>query len=187
MACSIEMASSHPQARVLLVSHVFGARSDLSLAVKIARQNDLILVEDCAECFNGLGWRGDPRACASLFSFGPIKYCCCFGGAMAVIRSEKILMKARQLVSSYPLQSRADFLWRATKIGVLSAFQGPFFCKFSRASHCAADILIVWCRCLGGANVANTRTGSSNSFGVVDSQLSPFVNIPACQNLAAAA
>ncbi len=58
-----------PQARMLLVAHIFGSRVPMAPLVEFARSHDLILVEDCAQAWGGGEWRG--RAAAESMPVGP--------------------------------------------------------------------------------------------------------------------
>lgn len=82
-----------PKTRVLVVAHIFGARLDMTpwvrrplacasplaktllrTQVKMAREKGVIMVDDCAEVFEGYPvYSGHPDADLSLFSFGSIK------------------------------------------------------------------------------------------------------------------
>src|SRR5215217_540878 len=46
-------AALTPRTRVVLVAHLFGGRMDLGDVAKFARERGLLLVEDCAQAFQG--------------------------------------------------------------------------------------------------------------------------------------
>ena len=52
-------AGAHPDARVLLVSHMRGHMADMDVLTEAARAHDLTVVEDCAHTM-GARWRGVP-------------------------------------------------------------------------------------------------------------------------------
>ncbi|MDA0652775.1 MAG: aminotransferase class V-fold PLP-dependent enzyme, partial [Proteobacteria bacterium] len=60
MAPSIEnlRAAITPKSKVLVVAHLFGTRLDMQPLVDFAHQHDLLLVEDCAQAFNGRAYSG---------------------------------------------------------------------------------------------------------------------------------
>jgi perosamine synthetase len=63
-----------PKARVLVLAHIFGARFEMGPWVAEAARRGLLVVEDCAEVFEGVEhYSGHPGADLSLFSFGSIK------------------------------------------------------------------------------------------------------------------
>ena len=68
--------------RAILVAHLFGSRVDLAPIAAVAREHDLLLVEDCAQSLGAGSSGGDPLADVSLFSFGPIKTTTALGGAV---------------------------------------------------------------------------------------------------------
>jgi dTDP-4-amino-4,6-dideoxygalactose transaminase len=110
-----------PRSRVLVVAHLFGARLDLDPIVEIARRHGLFLVEDCAQAFEKLGDTGDPRADASLYSFGPLKSATALGGALARVSDPALRERMRRARDEYPVQSRGSFASRVVRFSGLKA------------------------------------------------------------------
>ena len=79
-----------PRSRLLVVAHLFGGRVDLAPLVSVARRHQLLVVEDCAQCFTGPHDRGDEFADASLFSFGSIKTATALGGALVRVADRRL-------------------------------------------------------------------------------------------------
>ena len=75
MAPSVEQwqQAITPATRLMLVAHLFGGRTEMGPIVELARQHNLLVVEDCAQAFAGVEYEGNPQADASMFSFGSIK------------------------------------------------------------------------------------------------------------------
>jgi hypothetical protein len=96
----------------VLVAHLYGHWVDMSPIVSVAKKHAVAVLEDCAQAFGSFKRLGHPDAVASFFSFGAIKTCTAFGGAVSVIRDKEILQKMRQIQSRYPLLSRRTFLFR---------------------------------------------------------------------------
>jgi perosamine synthetase len=112
--------------RVLLVAHIFGARFDMTPWVRAARARGLLLVEDCAESFEGVQhYSGHPDADISLFSFGAIKTCSALGGSVGWVRDSQVLERMRQLHAQYPLRSRLVFAKRLLSYACLCLLQQP--------------------------------------------------------------
>ena len=86
-----------------------------------AQHHALMLWEDCAECYAGLGYRGNKQADASLFSFGPIKFSTALQGGVLCLRDASLAAKARSLHSCWPIQSRLAYFLRALRFFVSSA------------------------------------------------------------------
>lgn len=63
-----------------LVAHLYGRWLMTEELVRVAHENGLYFIEDCAECFTGFDYVGNSMSDLRLFSFGPIKYFTCFGG-----------------------------------------------------------------------------------------------------------
>lgn len=95
--------------RILVVTHLFGARSSMDAAARAARDHGLLLVEDCAQSLQGPDDRGDPRADVSLFSFGLLKTATAMGGAVAWVRRPGLAAAMRARQESWPEQSRRSY------------------------------------------------------------------------------
>jgi len=115
------------RSRALLVAHLFGGRQDLAPLVGLCRRRGMLLIEDCAQSFRGLGDTGTPAADASLFSFGPIKTATAFGGGLVRVRDPEVLSRMRRLQCDWPLQTRRAFARRVIRCGALVALQHPLF------------------------------------------------------------
>ncbi|MDP8937397.1 MAG: DegT/DnrJ/EryC1/StrS family aminotransferase, partial [Actinomycetota bacterium] len=111
--------------RAVLVAHLFGGRLDLAPVVGICRSHDLLLIEDCAQSFRGLGDTGTAAADASLFSFGPIKTATAFGGGLVRVRDPGVLAGMRRMQATWPVQTRAAFARRVARFAALVLLQHP--------------------------------------------------------------
>ena len=105
--------------RAILLAQLLGGRFDLAPFVNFARQHSLILLEDCAQAFEGDRYRGNDEADVSMFSFGPIKTATALGGGLFRVRDASLLKRVRELQSEYPVQSRWFFLKRVLFYSVL--------------------------------------------------------------------
>jgi dTDP-4-amino-4,6-dideoxygalactose transaminase len=93
-----------PRSKVLIVAHLFGCRLQFDHLIDVAHDAGLIVVEDCAQVFNGLDYPGNPRADLTMFSFGPLKNATALGGALVNLRNPALLAKMRALQAAYPIQ-----------------------------------------------------------------------------------
>jgi dTDP-4-amino-4,6-dideoxygalactose transaminase len=108
-----------PAAKCIVIAHLFGGRVDIGPIVELAKERGLLVIEDCAQAFDGTGYRGHPQADASMFSFGPIKSCSALGGALLLVRDPETLGRMRERERCYPEQSRWMYLRRLIKyIGI---------------------------------------------------------------------
>lgn len=112
-------AAITPRTRAIVVAHLFGARVPLQPIVEIARRHGLLVIEDLAQGFAGPYDRGDPESDAAMFSFGTIKTATALGGALLRIRDPELRSKMQRIAADYPLQSRAAYLSRVLKYGLL--------------------------------------------------------------------
>ncbi len=112
--------------RLLVVAHIFGARMDMAPWVELARRRGLLLLEDCAEVFEGAQhYSGHPEADISLFSFGSIKTCSALGGCIGWVRDGDVLRRMEALHAVYPVRSRLSLSKRLLSYGALCAIQHP--------------------------------------------------------------
>lgn len=119
-----------PQTRAVLIAHLFGTAAPLDAHIAVAREHNLLFIEDCAQAFRGGEYRGHPQADASLFSFGTIKSATALGGAIGVVRDRGLLDDMRRRQATYPVQSRAGYLQRVVKYMALQAasYRLPLSC-----------------------------------------------------------
>ncbi len=118
------------QTRAVLIAHLFGTAAPLDAHIALAREHNLLFVEDCAQAFRGLEYSGHPQADASLFSFGTIKTATALGGAIAIVRDRSLLDDMRRRQATYPVQSRAGYFQRVVKYMALKAasYRAPLQC-----------------------------------------------------------
>jgi len=110
--------------RMIVAAHLFGGRTDLTLAAELAQQYDLVLVEDSAQRFPGPGDPGDPRSDVVLHSFGPIKSCTALGGGVVRVRDPAAGQRMREILATDPVQSAASFRKRVVRFGILKLLSG---------------------------------------------------------------
>jgi dTDP-4-amino-4,6-dideoxygalactose transaminase len=104
------VAALTSRTRVLMVAHLFGGCMDLGPVAGFARENGLILVEDCAQAFQGPGRVGDPAADVSMYSFGTLKTSTALGGAVLRVRDREALRVMRETQADYPVQRRGPYV-----------------------------------------------------------------------------
>lgn len=108
-----------PRTRAILAAHLFGARMPLDETAAFAREHGLLLVEDCAQSFTGLEYRGHAESDVSLFSFGPIKTSTALGGAIARVRDRGLLARMEEAQRAHPVQGRGRFLKRVARFAAV--------------------------------------------------------------------
>jgi len=114
-----------PRTRVVLVAHLFGGRMDLGGVAKFSRDCGLLLVEDCAQAFQGPQKMGDPAADVSMYSFGTLKISTALGGAVLRVRDREVLGRMRGIQASYPSQGRGVYSKKLLKVLGLVAVSRP--------------------------------------------------------------
>lgn len=148
--CHLDLASLRKsltsRSRVLVVAHLFGARPELGAVLAIAREHNLIVVEDCAQAWCGQHWRGHHEADASLFSFGAIKTATSLGSALCRVKDPQLLARMRALQSQDPVEGAAALPLKCCKFTLLKALSTKFafgvFAAIGRAFGFSVDALI---------------------------------------------
>ena len=94
--------------------------------VDFAHENGLVLVEDCAQAFNGRAYTGHPESDLAMFSFGPLKTATSLGGALIVVKDEALCRDMREIQSSYPVQKNRNQLKRVLQFSALKIVTSPW-------------------------------------------------------------
>jgi dTDP-4-amino-4,6-dideoxygalactose transaminase len=115
-----------PLSRAILVAHLFGTHIDMGPIIELAKQHDLLVIEDCAQAFVGSAYAGHPESDCALFSFGPIKTATALGGAVVRVRDVALGWRMRDLQNAYSIQSRLAYLKRLVKYATFRALCKPF-------------------------------------------------------------
>jgi perosamine synthetase len=112
-------AALSPRTRAILVAHLFGSRQPLGAIAELAHLHGLLVVEDCAQAFEGRDHLADPLADVSMFSFGPIKTATALGGGLLIVRDSSTRDVMRAALASAPSQSRGAYLRRVVKYSAM--------------------------------------------------------------------
>lgn len=115
-----------PRTRAVVIAHLFGGRIDLRPWGEFCRAHQLLLIEDCAQAFDGMSFTGQAEADISLFSFGPIKTATALGGALATVRDVRTLAQMRAIHSTWPVQRTSDYRRRLLTYAALKAASSPW-------------------------------------------------------------
>jgi dTDP-4-amino-4,6-dideoxygalactose transaminase len=131
-----------PHTKAIVVAHLFGNRMCLDLVVDIARQHRLLVIEDCAQAYDGSSYRGHSASDISMFSFGPIKMQTALGGGLLRVRDQALLAKLRRRQAQYERQPRLAFMRRIARFMLLVALARPWLfavfiviCRLRRIDH----------------------------------------------------
>ena len=112
-----------PRSRIVIVQHTFGLPANISEVLGVCRQNDLILIEDCAHSLGAkyknkkIGTFGK----AAFFSFSRDKIISSVYGGMAVTNDDNLADKLRQIQKEFKYPS---FCW------ILQQLRHPLFIQF---------------------------------------------------------
>ena len=113
-----------PQTRMIVVAHLFGGQTLLDDILKIAREHQLLVVEDCAQSFQQAGEQGHEASDIAMFSFGPIKTATALGGAVVRISSPELCSRMKSILQTDPVQPCRSFAKRVIRFAVLKALTG---------------------------------------------------------------
>ena len=114
-----------PKTRAIVVAHLFGTRLDLGPLAEIARRHGVLLVEDCAQAFDGRRYTGHPQADVAMFSFGPLKTATALGGAILRVRDPALRARMRAIQDGYPVQGARAYAERLLKFAGLKLITSP--------------------------------------------------------------
>lgn len=101
--------------KILLLAHIYSKLFDVGPFIEMARKHNIFVIEDLAQGFVGFENIGHPDSDLALFSFGVIKFSTTFGGAIAKIKDPQLFSAMSALYSTYPLQSRGEYLRKVLK------------------------------------------------------------------------
>jgi perosamine synthetase len=113
--------------KAIVVAHLYGGICDLDPICAIAKKNNIVVIEDCAQAFYGCSYSGCLSADISMFSFGTIKTATALGGGILIIRNNDWLYnKMIEIYRTYPVQSRRSFFVKALKYFLIVLMMRPF-------------------------------------------------------------
>jgi perosamine synthetase len=115
-----------PRSKVFVAAHLFGTRLDLSASFSYAKSKGLLVIEDCAQAFNGKSYMGSALADVVMYSFGPIKTATALGGGVLRVNMPPLLKRMRDIQSRYPIQPDAKHRKRILKFIGLKAATNPY-------------------------------------------------------------
>ena len=115
---SLEQAITN-KTKAIVVAHLFGARISLDPVLEFARKHQLLVIEDCAQCFDGPGFSGHPQSDVAMFSFGQIKFATALGGAVFRIKDRALRERMVAIQQTYPSKGNWDFFTRVLKFSVI--------------------------------------------------------------------
>lgn len=123
-----------PRTKAILVAHLFGSRMPMLPIIDVARRNDLLVLEDCAQAFAADGYQGHNESDVSMFSFGPIKTATALGGGLLRFRDAELGRRVREQTRQWPVQSNRQFLARVAKYcGLAMLASRPVFSVWTSA------------------------------------------------------
>ena len=116
--------------RVIMPTHLFGVPADMEKIGEIARNNGLLLFEDCAHALGALdgeepvGNKGD----AALFTFAMSKNMPCWGGGAIVVRDQDLAERMLSRIDARGVPSARSILRRQISNipGIILTLRGIF-------------------------------------------------------------
>lgn len=123
-----------PRTRAILIAHLYGSFIPLEPIVALAREHNLMLIEDCAENYDG-AYHGHPDADVALFSFGPLKTATSLAGGILKAKDADLAARLRINHDHWPRQHRLDYFNRLCKYGTMKFFGGRWV--YAEVRRCA--------------------------------------------------
>lgn len=110
-----------PRTVAWLHAHLFGTRTDLSEHGAICRRSGIVVIEDCAQAYDGHAFHGSPESDVAMFSFGTIKTTTALGGAIVRIRDKDVRDRVRARMGGWPVEARRRRFAKVVKCAGLQA------------------------------------------------------------------
>lgn len=107
-------ASITSSTKAILITHLFGSIMDIEAIVELAKKHQLIVIEDCAQAYNG-EYIGNPQSDAILFSFGLIKTNTTLTGAVLRFNNAELFQMVHRANQMLPQQSTKVYLNKILK------------------------------------------------------------------------
>lgn len=101
-------------AGLVLVAQLYGSRVDLQPLVAACRAPGRLIIEDCAQAFDG-DVRLPEDIDAALYSFGPIKVATALGGAVGLFRDAALAKRVQRRLLTYAPLPESWFVRRTIK------------------------------------------------------------------------
>lgn len=108
-----------PHTVAIVIAHLYGKMCSIDDIISFAKERNIQVIEDCAECFGGFEKLSHPETDLALFSFGVIKLHTSFGGSIAKIKDIDMYRKMLELHSTYRLQTRLAYMRKVLKYIIL--------------------------------------------------------------------
>lgn len=109
---------------MVVVAHLFGGHGPMDEVLAIAREHDLLVVEDCAQSFQQVGDVGNLESDLAMLSFGPIKTSTALGGAVVRVRCPRLRSRMKEILEHDPIQRRSAYARRVLRFSVLKMLSG---------------------------------------------------------------
>lgn len=114
-----------PRTRALVHAQLLGARADLDDLAAVTRAAGLLLVDDRAECYDGVDRALGPLADVALYSFGTIKTATCLGGGLALVADPELASRMRARQRTWPVQSTRGYAAKLARGALMVAIGHP--------------------------------------------------------------
>ena len=102
-----------PKTHILVVAQLCGVHVDLEPLARIVKENNIIIIEDCAQSINN-EYFGSCHVDFTLFSFGLSKDYTAFGGGLLRVHNNEYRNSISNLLETYPIESQFNYLTTVT-------------------------------------------------------------------------
>lgn len=118
-------AAINTKTKAILITHLFGAIMDADSVIRFAKKHNLIVLEDCAQAFDGI-YKGHPLSDVALFSFGLIKTNTSVTGARLHTNNPEFRGILLTLNSALPTQKTSLYFKKLLKAGLIKILTTKF-------------------------------------------------------------
>jgi perosamine synthetase len=112
-------------AGLIVVAHLYGGRSPIAPLAQAATSPERLVVEDCAQAFDGELTLSD-GADVALYSFGPIKKATALGGSIGLFRDAALARRVEARLEQNPILPDSWLIKRVMKFACLKLLGTPW-------------------------------------------------------------
>lgn len=129
-------AAMTSRTRAIIVAHVFGTTLDPGPIVQMVAGREVLVIEDCAQNYQGNDFDGHPGSDIAMFSFGSIKTNTALGGAVIHVRDDGLRNQMRTRQAQWPRRTAGSFAVKVLKyIGIKFASHPTVLATIARGAR----------------------------------------------------
>lgn len=98
-----------PYTKAIIITHLFGAITNMDDVIKLAEKHNLIVIEDGAQAYAGINYIGHQKTDVLMQSFGLIKTNTSVSGAILIFKNAELAQLIKSLNNQLPQQDTSVY------------------------------------------------------------------------------